>query len=259
MVQLAADMTALTTFRLLTADLELTRQTISRRPEFSREIEHFVANIEAVESLDDLMADQRIYAFVLKAYGLEDMAYAKAFIRKVLEEGVDEPDALANRLADRRYRELAADFNFKRYGAATTTFERTRSGVVERFHQAQLEIEAGEQSDGARLALYFQRMSGEIDSANAILADRALLKFIQTAYDLPVQMSFMPLQKQAALIESKLDLADLKDPLFLDKLVNRFLVSWISPIPKPLLFLHSLPPPAVYRAYPRIFFCCCRN
>ncbi len=219
-------MDALTTFRLFAADPLVARSNISRKPEISREVQYYSENIGSIKSIDDLMANQRIYSFVMRAYGLEDMTYAKAFIRTILEEGIDDTSSLANRLSDSRYSDMAEDFNFNRYESTTTTFERVNTGTIDRFYQQQVELEAGSQNNGARLAIYFQRKSEEIEDAFSILADSALLKFVQTSFGLPVQMSFQSLDKQAEMINQRLDIEDLSDPEFMDGLLNRFLVSW---------------------------------
>ena len=39
-------------------------------------------------------------------------------------------------------------------------------------------------------------LAGEIEDAFDILGDRALLQFVQTAFGLPVQMSFSSLERQ---------------------------------------------------------------
>ncbi len=219
-------MDALTTYRLFSADAQVARSNVSSRPEVAREVEYYSENIGSIKSIDDLMSNQRIYSFVMQSYGLEDMAYAKAFIRTILEEGSDDTSALANRLSDSRYGELVEDFNFNRYETATTSFERVTSGTIDKFYQQQIEREAGSQNNGARLAIYFQRKSDEIEDAYSILADPALLKFVQTSFGLPIQMSFQSLEKQAEMINQRLNIEDLADPEFMDGLVNRFLASW---------------------------------
>ena len=89
------------------------------------------------------MADGRLYNYAMKAFGLQDMAYAKAFIRKALTEGVDDDDSFANKLTDPRYSDFVETFNFARHGAATTVFDRTRQGTVDRYLRQTLEEDAG--------------------------------------------------------------------------------------------------------------------
>ena len=219
-------MTAAVTYRFYTSNYDRVSEAVSKEPQVARETDYYLKNIEKVKSIDDFMADSRLVNYAMKAYGLEDMSYAKAFIRKVLEGGVDDKESFANKLSDPRYRELAADFNFVRYGDTTTTFERTRSGVVDRYKRQTIEEQAGETNTGARLALYFQRKAGEINSAYDILGDQALLQVVRTALGLPQQMSLLDIDKQAQLITDSLDLTDLQDPNFVDDFLNDFVVRW---------------------------------
>jgi len=150
------------------------------------------------------------------------MDYAKAFMRKVLEGGIDARNSFANSLADKRYREFATTFNFERYGATATTFTRAQQGTVDSYVRQTLEESAGEQNEGVRLALYFQRKAAGIASAYDILADPALLKVAQTALNIPAAAGAQNIDKQAALIDARLDIADLKDTKKLDAFLTRF-------------------------------------
>lgn len=219
-------MDALTTYTLFAADASRSLERIQSRADVARDVEYYKENITSVKSPEDLINDHRLYTFVMRAYGLEDLSYAKALMRKVLEEGIDDSDALANKLTDPRYTELATDFNFARFGETTTIFEKVKTGVVDKYYDQSLEIEAGDQNDGARLAMYFERKAESLESPYDILADPALLKFVQTAFALPTQMSFADIEKQADMITERLDLEKLSDPEELDKLVTRFLSLW---------------------------------
>jgi hypothetical protein len=98
--------------------------------------------------------------------------------------------------------------------------------VVEKYVRQTLEQDAGAKSEGTRLALYFERKAAEIESPYGILADTALLKVVQTALRIPAATGTMDIDRQAELIESRLDLADLKDPEKLDAFLARFAVLW---------------------------------
>ena len=80
-------MDAFTTYRLYAANAERTQKLVEESPTVSREVEYYQENIGDVKSVDDLMNDSRLLKVALTAFGLEDMSYAKAFIRKALEEG----------------------------------------------------------------------------------------------------------------------------------------------------------------------------
>lgn len=218
--------TTLAGYAAIAANLSRSLGTTAAKPQVARETEYYLANIVNVKSIDNLLADDRLFNYAMKAFGLEEMAYAKAFMRKVLSEGIDKSDSFANGLSDSRYKEFAEAFNFTRYGETTTIFERTRQGTVDRYVRQTLEEEAGAQNEGVRLALYFERKASGINSAYGILADAALLKVVQTALGIPAETSAMDIDRQAQLISARLDVADLKDPEKLRALLDRFASLW---------------------------------
>jgi hypothetical protein len=211
---------------MIASDLPRALDRTAKKPQVARETEYYLKNIEKVKSIDDFLADDRLFAYAMKAFGLGEMAYAKAFIRKVLTEGTSSPDSFANKLTDKRYREFAETFDFAQFGAATTIFDSTRQGTVDRYLRQALEEDAGRQNEGVRLALYFQRKASGIKSAYAILADPALTKVVQTVLDLPAASSAMDIDKQAQLIASRLDLSDFQDPDKLGTFLDRFTNLW---------------------------------
>ena len=224
--EIKAVMQAVSTYKLFAANSERALSDIANRPQVSRETENYLARIDNISSAEELVSDTRVFNYVMRAYGLEEMSYAKAMVRRVLEGGIDDDKALANQLTDSRFKQLATDFNFARYGETTTTFERTRTGVVDKYYQQTMEIDAGERSDGARLAMYFKRKAGEVENTYSILADPALLKVVQTVFQLPAEMSYLDIEKQAEMINKRLDIEDLSDPEKIDKLISRFLPLW---------------------------------
>jgi hypothetical protein len=219
-------LTTLATYGVITSNLARSLETTAAKPQVAREADYYLANVGNVKSIDDFLADDRIFAFAMKAFGLGEVTYAKAFMRKVLAEGVDKSDSFANSLSDRRYREFAEAFNFVRYGDTATVFERTRQGTVDRYVRQTLEEDAGAQNEGVRLALYFERKASSIQSAYGILADAALLKVVQTALGLAAATSSADIDRQAEMITARLDLDDLKDPDKVERLLTRFATLW---------------------------------
>jgi hypothetical protein len=109
----------LTSYRLIAKDLPASLSRKAAEPTVARETAYYEAHIGQVKSVDDLLGDQRLYAYAMKAYGLEEMTYAKAFMRKVLEEGAASAASFANRLADDRYTAFAKAFSFGQGVTAT--------------------------------------------------------------------------------------------------------------------------------------------
>ena len=213
-------------YNLINRDLEQALRVKSSEPQIERERAYYLERITQIKSVDEFLDDDRVYRFAMTAHGMSDMIYAKAFMRKALEEGIDEPESFANSLADQRYATFVATFNFARYGDAATAFDRTQEGTADLYVRQNLETDAGADNEGVRLALYFQRKAPEITSAYNILADRALLQVAQTALGLPTQMSFQDIDRQAELINDRLDIEDLQDPEKLNDFLDRFTAIW---------------------------------
>lgn len=121
----------LSSYTLIARDLPTALKRKAAEATVARETAYYEANIGKVTSVDGLLADRRLYAYAMKAYGLEDMTYATAFMRKVLTEGTADSTSFANRLADDRYVAFAKAFDFtKAFGTAGTgTDELSLAGV----------------------------------------------------------------------------------------------------------------------------------
>jgi hypothetical protein len=219
-------LTATASFRLITENMTRTLERAAQKPDVARETKYYLDNIKNVKTIDDFVGDYQLFTYAMKAHGLSDMSYAKAFMRKVLEEGTDKDTAFANKLTDKRYRDFAETFNFARFGTATMSFERTQQGTVDKFMRQTVEEDAGLEDEGVRLALYFERKAPTVESVYGLLADPALLKVTQTMLGLSEATGAMDIDKQAALIEKRLDIEDLKDPEKLKKLLTRFTSLW---------------------------------
>lgn len=213
-------------YQQVARNIEKSMASISQRQDVKRESDYFLANIRTVKSADEFIKSDRLYKYAMTAFGLKDMIYGKAFMRKVLTEGVDGSKSFALQLADPRFRDFAETFNFARYGATATAFDRAQQGTVDRYLRIQLEADAGQGDEGVKLALYFQRRVPEVSSVYGLMGDPALYKVVQTALGLPSVYSNTDIDKQAAFLRSKINVEDFADPVKLDNFITRFAAKW---------------------------------
>jgi hypothetical protein len=184
--------------------------------------------ISTVENVEEFLADKRLVKYVLKAYGLEGETVPNNVLRQVLTSDPQDPKSFVSKLNDSRYRDLAAAYNFRSDGSIARVpvqQAQTRSEAIKTadlfLHQT-METEAGNQSEGVRLALYFRRKAPNINTAFDILADKALLEVVRNALGLPASMSQMDIDMQAKLLEKRLKFEDFKDPEKLEKFLAKF-------------------------------------
>ncbi len=213
---------------LVTIRLYTSRATDAEADVAKVEGAYYHNTVTRVRSLDDFLADKRLVAYVMKAYGLDDKTTTST-LRKILTSDPMDKNSFVNRQgADHRFRDVAAAFNFTADGKIKRVPEQSpqsRSEVLattDGYVRQTVEVSAGQENEGVRLALYFQRKAGGIKSALDVLADKALLKVVQTALGMPSAMSQAKIDTQIAMINKRLNIADLKDPQKVDKFVARF-------------------------------------
>jgi hypothetical protein len=220
MISTIADYTRLTT------DMSKSMAQVAKEPDVSRDTTYYLANIGNVKSIDDFLKNDRLFSYAMKAYGLGDMTYAKAFMRKVLTEGISSSTSFANKLNDSRYREFATAFNFAALGTNATQTTQATTGTTTQYVVQTLEQNAGDQNQGLRLALYFTRKASSITNAMQILADPALTQVVQTALGLSPTVSSGDIDAQAAMLTKMLTISDFQDPAKVTRFVQRFAAMW---------------------------------
>ncbi len=218
--------TTLSTYRTIANNLDRSLEATASQQSVATATEYYKSHIGDVKSVDDFMKDTRLYNYAMKAYGLEDMAYAKGLMRTVLTEGIEDSSSLANKLTDERFLKFATAFNFAANGEETTQATTVQQGVVDLYTRQTLETEAGSDNEAVQLALYFQREAPNVNSVYDLLADTALWTVIQTAFGFPDSMSNADIELQAKAVSQQIDIADLSDPTKLEKLITRFAAAW---------------------------------
>lgn len=215
-----------TSYRLIASDMTRSIDRVQAQPVVQRESEYYLENITKVKSIEEFLSDDRLFKYAMKAHGLADMDYAKAFMRKALEGGIADSESFANSLTDTRYKEFVKTYNFAAFGETATVFDRTQKGTVEKYLRQTLEEDAGSRNEGVRLALYFERKAASISNFYEVLADPALAQVVRTALGLPQAIATADIDKQVDLMSSRLDIEDFKDPEKLGKFLERFTSLW---------------------------------
>lgn len=191
-----------------------------------RDTEYYKANISKVKTIEEFVKDHRLFSYAMKAYGIQDMTYAKAFIKKMLAEGTTNPKSMANKMTNPLYKEFVKAFDFAGKGDKATSQASATTETVAKYYRQTLEQNEGEQNEGVRLALYFKRKASSVTTTMGFLADKALLKFVQTTFNIPDGASKADLDMQVRNLEKHINVKDLQDPKKVDKLIQRFSAMW---------------------------------
>ena len=191
-----------------------------------QETAYYRANIGKITSIEGLIANERLLTYAMAAYGLDSATENLDYIEELLAGGVRDPDSPANKQEDKRYTGFVAAFDFEGLGETATTVARAQQPAIDKYLRQTLEENAGEQNEGVRLALYFERKAASLTNFYEILADPALAKVARTALGLPDSFASADIDRQVKLFEDKLDIEDFTDPARLEKFLTRFTSLW---------------------------------
>ncbi len=165
-------------YSYVTRNLAQTLTRVAQQTDVSRDAAYYKANIGKVHTVDDLMNDYRLYHYVTKAYGLEDMAYAKAFMKKVLQSDLSDPKSFANTLIDKRYRDFAAAFSF---GGGETKVAQSDSQTDDMIGLYTAAMKSNVDAVAADTK-YYNATIGNVTSADQLLNDDRLRNYVASAF-----------------------------------------------------------------------------
>ncbi|MBP0616431.1 DUF1217 domain-containing protein [Jiella mangrovi] len=187
--------------------------------------------VPEVATMDDFLANTTLVDFALKAFGLDGEKLTSDELRAILTSDLSDPDSVAGKYDDTRYLEFAAAFNFDTDGTIERDVSRVQTvsdmlTTQDLYLRQKMEEEAGDESNGVRLALYFKRVAEDITSVYEFLADDALLEFVTTTLGLPDEFSSSDIDVQARNLEKKIDVEQLGDTEYVERMINRFLAMY---------------------------------
>ncbi|MEM9755202.1 MAG: DUF1217 domain-containing protein [Pseudomonadota bacterium] len=195
----------------LTRTLEAQSAAFSAAPLNERDTAYFRQNISTISSAADLVEDFQLLRVALGAFGLQEDQPNRAFIRTILDEGTSDNAALANRLADKRYRAFSEAFGFGESTPPKTQQAGFADRILARFERQEFERAVGEQDDSMRLALNLQRELPELAARGltadtnwlSILGSPPLREVFETALGLPEGFGLIDLDQQVEQIRSR--------------------------------------------------------
>jgi hypothetical protein len=208
------------------------------QPRAQRDEAYFRQTIASVTSAEQLVSDRKLLGIVLGAFGLDADINNRFFIRKVLEEGVTSQGALANRLANKSYREMTEALGFGDQGSSRTSEPGFADKILAAYNSRQFEVAVGEKSNTLRLALNAERELPQLATKQGsedtkwftVMGSPPLRKVFETAFGLPDSFVSIDIDQQLGVFKARAErflgtssIDALSDPQLLDRLIRRYL------------------------------------
>lgn len=202
---------ALATYRSLErSDQTQATAKFKSSAQVTREINDFKTQLASIKTPDDLFKNRRVMQFILNAYGLDTEINFMGRIKAVLNSNITDPNSVANRLQDRRYREMAGDLLFQSTGLANLKLPTVTQRVIDRYLTNEYEKSISAREPAVREARYFAANIGKVNSVYEILADNILRTVVTDTLGLPKQLALQSVESQAETIRRRLDISQFK-------------------------------------------------
>ena len=195
------------------------------RPEIRQEIDRFTAGLRNIKTLDDFYQNERVYRFVLESANLKSDIPFRGKVRRLLNENPTSNDSLLTKLTDDRFKDLATILRFDASGVNRLKRQDVQNKIIDNFVKARFEESLGTQNAAVPTARYFRERIGDVTSEYGILGDAKLRDVVLTTLGLPRQIAVQPVESQAELIKSRIDLKQFQNPAFVERFLQRFLVA----------------------------------
>lgn len=219
---------SLVEYRSITRDYQKTMANVNKKAIVKRETDYYNAHISNIKTPEDLLKDDRLYRYIMKAYGLDDVIYAKGMVRKLLTE----PN-FAARIKDARFKALCDNFNFAVFKDKTCAL--SARSVVARYQEMALEHAVSATSVPASQALYFDHKIKELKDAKQltktswayqILSDKNLTQLVFKAIGASKVVMGSSIDAKLSLLKKHFKLEDFTDDNLRSKVITRALARY---------------------------------
>ena len=218
-------------------------EQFQKDPVLQSDNEYFMENIGDVKTAEDLVSDYRLLSVALNAFGLAGEIDSKAMIQKVLEDGSEADDSLANKLGDDRWIDFTDAFAFGPGLTPVTGLDYKMQEVVDASIVQSFEDAVGNTDSSMQVSLYAERElvdlvtyddEGEELSVLGqwynIIGQPQLQSMFQVALGLPQDITGLDIDQQVEIFREAAnkrfgtdDLTTFSDPEKMDELVNTYL------------------------------------
>ena len=204
-----------------TKDVALT----AAQPTVKSAVAAFTKAVNGATSVTQLLANPAVMNVLLTANGMSDQIGYTALATKALTSNLSDPKSLANTLTDTRWKTLAQTYKLATSGLKGVQNPTTIASIANAYAKATWQATQDTVTPGLSNALSFKASASTITSVDQILGNPTMRTVVTTALGIPEQIAFQPLEAQEKAISSQLNVAQFKNPKFVESFTQRYLIA----------------------------------
>ncbi|WP_299818214.1 DUF1217 domain-containing protein [uncultured Jannaschia sp.] len=226
-------------WRFLQTTMEVQKTAHGKSAVIQRDLDYFRENIGKINTPEELVKDYRLLSVALGAFGLDEDINSRHLIKTVLAEGVDDPKSLANKMSDKRYRDLSRAFGFGDFASPSSKMPDFADKIEALYKDRRFETDMGATDETMRLALNAKRELAELGAGPGsnrtkwftLMSTPPLRTVMETALNLPSSFAALSIDRQLEDFMERAearfgtsDLSELGKGEALDKVVDRYTI-----------------------------------
>lgn len=201
---------SLSGYAFLKATQERQQATFESSSDIQRNVDGMREKLSEPFTLDDLMGDRQLLSPVLESFGLGSEIDKGAFVRRIIEQGPDDPAGFAQRLNNDDFIELARVLEADSDGVIRLSAASV-DDLVQNYQDQAFQTAVGEQEPDLRLALNFETDIADLASESAsdrsfwfkVIGNAPLMEVFTSAFILPTGFSNLDVDKQADYLQKR--------------------------------------------------------
>lgn len=212
---------------LQTAEKNQTKDvaTEQKNPAVIQAVAGFKKGIAQAKTIQQALANPNVMNVLLTAYGLTSLSGETALISKALLSNPSDPKSLLAQLGNASLTTMASSLNLAKNGLTALKSPAIQSDIVSGYAEQTWLNSLDQTTPGLSYALNFKANVATYTSANAILGDATGWEVVTNALSIPQELAYQDNTAQQKAITSRLNIAKLQDPKFLNTFLDQYLLN----------------------------------
>jgi hypothetical protein len=198
----------------------------AKTPTVELQIAAFTKAVNSATSVKSLLANLDFQQVFLTANGLGASLGETALVQQALTSNPASSTGLASQLSSTNsaWLSTAQTYNFYANGLAAIQNPKVLSAITNGYAEVLWRQSLDQQTPGLSNALYFLANASSLTSPDLVLGNSVARTVVTTAFGIPEQIAYQPLQAQEEVISNALDFSKLKDSQYVQTITDQYLV-----------------------------------
>jgi len=198
----------------------------AKTPTVQLAIQAFTKAVNSATSIKSLLSNPDFLKVFLTANGLGSETGYTALAQQALLSNPSDSSSLANKLVTTNSAWLSTvqTYDFAKNGLAAVQNAKVIATISNGYAEVQWRESLDQQTPGLSNALYFLANASSLTTPDQILGNSVARTVVSTAFGIPEQIAYQPLQAQEQAISSHVDFSKLSDPHYVQSITDQYLV-----------------------------------